>query len=300
MDYVLGFDGGGTKTECVLMDSAGKIVARSRTGPSNPVRVGVERAARQIQTAANLALQKAGIGRHQIAALGAGLGGTGQPEMKEQMRSALQQDFPDAVVSVFTDLETSLAAAGEGPVIVLVAGTGSAAIGRDSSGKIWRAGGYGTISSDEGSAYDIGRRAVSQAMKEREETGSDSSLGKAILKQHRFETWAELQEYSNRSPDEVFPRIFPTVAIAADDGDLKAREILSQAANDLSSLVATVADHIGGRDDKLFVAKTGGTVGCSIFFDDQVDAALSKLLPHVQIGRLRMSPAEAAAHAARY
>lgn len=300
MDYVLGFDGGGTKTECVLMDASGKIVARSRSGPSNPVRIGVESAAREIQTAATLALREAGVNVTEIGALGAGLAGTGQQDMKEKMRSALQQAFPDIVVSILTDLEISLAAAGEGPVIVLVVGTGSAAIGRDSNGKIWRAGGYGTASSDEGSAYDIGRRAVAQAMKERDMKGSDSSLGKKILEQLAFKSWAELQQRSNLVPDEVFPKVFPMVAAAADAGDSNAREILSQAATDLSFLVVTVANHVGRRDNDLLVAKTGGAVGRSAFFDAEVDAALRRALPQARIGGLQMAPAEAAARAARY
>ena len=300
MRYVLGFDGGGTKTECVLMDAEGKVLARSRSGPSNPFRIGVERAAQEIQIAASLALREAGIGSAEIAAIGAGLAGTSQPELKEQMQSALQKAFPGSAVTVLTDFEASLAAAGEGLVIVLVVGTGSVAVGRDSQGKIWRAGGYGTASSDEGSAYDIGRRAVAQAMKEREETGSDSDLGKAILDQLGFESWAELQQRSSLAPDDIFPQVFPVIAALADAGDSDAREILSQAATDLSSLVATVADHLGPRSAAIFLAKTGGALGRSIFFDAHLDAALLQLLPNAQIGGLRMSPAEAAARAAKY
>src|SRR6266404_2498179 len=63
VQYVLGFDGGGTKTECVLMDSGGGIVARSFSGPSNPTRVGVEAATNEIKKAAEIALLEAGVGR---------------------------------------------------------------------------------------------------------------------------------------------------------------------------------------------------------------------------------------------
>src|SRR5260370_8528415 len=135
MRYVLGLDGGGTKTECVLMDAEGRILAGGRSGPSTPFRIGVGRAAREIQMAASLALREAGIGSGEIAAIGAGLAGTTQPELKEQMRSALQQTFPGAAISVFTDFEASLAAAGEGLVIVLVLGTGSVPVVRSSHGK---------------------------------------------------------------------------------------------------------------------------------------------------------------------
>jgi glucosamine kinase len=299
MDYVLGFDGGGTKTECVLMDSSGKILARGIAGPSNPSRVGLESATGEIEKAAELCLQEGKIGRNAVEALAAGLAGTGKSEMKEGMRASLARSFPGAAVNIFTDLEMALAAAGEGPVIVLVAGTGSAAIGRDAQEQVWRTGGYGPLHSDDGSAYDIGSRAVSKAMKEREQRGMDSSLGKKILEQLGYPSWTELQERAALQPDKVFPLVFPVVAAGADEGDAEAREILVQAAGALSSLVSAVAEHAGyGRED-ILIAKTGGTVGRSRFFDEQVDAALKRVLPQARIGGLRMSVAEAAARAAK-
>ena len=300
MNYVLGFDGGGTKTECVLMDPAGKILAGSFAGPSNPSRIGVESATREIEKAADLCLQEVRVARNAVVAVGAGLAGTANPERKEGMRGSLVKAFPNAAVSIFTDLEMALAAAGEGPVIVLVAGTGSAAIGRNAEGKIWRTGGYGPLQSDDGSAYDIGSRAVARAMKEREQKGTDSSLGMKILEQLGCESWQDLQQRATQQPDSVFPLVFPVMAAAADGGDVTAREILVRAAGDLSSLVQAVAEHGGyGRED-ILVAKTGGTVGRSAFFDGQLDAALKRALPQARIGRLRMSPAEAAARAARF
>jgi glucosamine kinase len=299
MDFVLGFDGGGTKTEGVLMDATGKIIARSFSGPSNPYRVGVESATREIEKAADLCLHEARVGRDAVAAIGAGLAGTGNPELKEGMRAALAAVFPRAAVSVFTDLETALAAAGEGPVIVLVAGTGSAAIGRNAQGEIWRTGGQGPRLGDDGSAFDIGSRAVARASKEREQRETESALGRKILEQLGCASWQELQQRATLQPDNVFPLVFPVVAAAADAGDPGARAILSQAASELSALVNTVAEHSGqGRED-IMIVKTGGTVGRCAFFDAQLDEALKRVLPQAQIGGLRMSPAEAAARAAR-
>src|SRR5437763_42248 len=200
MDYVLGLDGGGTKTECVLMDPAGKILARSFSGPSNPWRVGVESATREIEKAADLSFEEAQVARNVIVALGAGLAGTGNPELKERMHASLRGAFPGAAVSIFTDLEIALAAAGEGPVIVLVAGTGSAAIGRNAQGQIWRTGGQGPRFGDDGSAFDIGSRAVARAMKERDQHGKDSILGMKILEQLDYASWPELQERATLQP----------------------------------------------------------------------------------------------------
>ncbi len=300
MRYVLGFDGGGTKTECVLTDPAGKIVARSFSGPSNPYRVGVESATREIEKAADLCLQEAGTGRNAVAALCAGLAGTGSPELKEGMRASLEAAFPGAAVSVLTDLEAALAAAGEGPVIVLVAGTGSAAIGRNAQGQIWRTGGQGPRLGDDGSAFDIGSRAVARAMGEQQRLGRNSNLGSKILEQLGYASWQELRERATAEPDNVFPLIFPVVASLADAGDATAREILLQAAGELSSLVNAVAEHSGQGREEIMIVKMGGMVGRCAFFDAQIDAALKRILPQAQIGGLQMSPAEAAARAARY
>jgi len=299
MKYVLGVDGGGTKTECVLMDPAGKTIARCFSGPSNPYRVGVESATWEIEKAADLCLQEARVTRNGVVAIGAGLAGTGNPELKEGMRVSLERAFPGAAVSILTDLETALAAAGEGPVIVLVAGTGSAAIGRNAQGEVWRTGGLGPRLGDDGSAFDIGSRAVAKAAKEREERGTDSPVGLKILEQLGYASWQELQERANAQPDQVFPMVFPIVAAAADAGDPTAREILFQAADQLSCLVSAVAEHSSMGRENFRIVKTGGTVGRCAFLDAQLDAALKRVLPAAQIGGLRMSPAEAAARAAR-
>lgn len=280
------------------MDRAGTIVSRSFSGPSNPSRIGVESAVLEIVKAAELALIQGGAGRNTVVALCAGMAGTGNAEIKERVRSSLQSVFPGVIVRVITDLEAALAAAADGAVIVLVAGTGSAAIGRDPQGQIWRAGGQGPRTGDDGSAYDIGSRAVTRAMKEREGKGTDTSLGSKILERLGYSSWVELQRRPAEQADAVFPLAFPVVAAAADAGDADAREILLQAARELSSLVSTVAEHMGYSRQSILIAKTGGTVGRSKFFDAQLDAALKQVLPLAKIGGLAMSPAEAAARIA--
>jgi len=283
-----------------LMDAAGKILARSVSEPSNPWRVGVESATREIEKAAELCLQEAGATRNAVVALGAGLAGTGKPELKEGMKASLAGAFPGAAVRIFTDLEMALAAAGEGPIIVLVAGTGSAAIGRNAQGEIWRTGGLGPRVSDDGSAFDIGSRAVERALKERQQRRTDSILGRKILEQLGCASWQELQQRATLQADSVFPAVFPVVAEAADAGNPVAREILLQAASELSALVNAVAEHSGLGRENIMLVKTGGTVGRCDFFDAQLDAALKRVLPQARIGVLQGSLAEAAAHAAKY
>ena len=80
MKLALGFDGGGTKTHCVLIDAQGHILAESRSGPSNPMRVGFGGAMASVCDGARLALQTAGVSIDDLAAICTGNAGTGQPE----------------------------------------------------------------------------------------------------------------------------------------------------------------------------------------------------------------------------
>lgn len=281
------------------MNSADQVLARTYGGPSNPSRIGVESAVRGVEESADLALRDAGLERGVIAAIGAGLAGTAKAEMREQMHAALQKCFPSAMILVQTDLETALAAAGEGSAIILVMGTGSAAFGRNAEGEIARAGGYGPASSDEGSAFDIGRQAIEVAMRERRAGGLESALGTEILATLGCEEWAVVLHRAQTMPDEIYPAIFPVIAAAADEGDATAQEILGRAAGQLAKLVGAVAARLRLGEKEFLLAKIGGTAGRSRFFDAQVDAALKSVAPGAKIEKLRISPAEAAALAAK-
>jgi N-acetylglucosamine kinase-like BadF-type ATPase len=298
MRCVLGLDGGGTKTECVLMDEARKVLARSRSGPSNPLRVGFEAALAALIESAECAIRIAQVERNSVAGLCAGLAGAGRMEAALEMRAALATTFPRTAVKVCTDLELALAATGHGPAIVLVAGTGSAAIGRDSKGLIRRAGGYGPLLGDQGSAYDIGRRAIIGALLGHDRSGADSPLGSQILTQLGSPDWVSVQDRVRVSADDVFPRVFPVVAAAADAGDEAARAILVEAAREQAALVRNLAERLALLGTPFTLVKTGGTVGCSPFFDAELDMRLREAAPRGQIKRLLHPAAESAAHLA--
>jgi N-acetylglucosamine kinase-like BadF-type ATPase len=294
MQYVLGFDGGGTKTECVLLDSQGQIRASSRSGPSNPLRTGFESAASALAEAAHSAAREAGIDVHEISAVCAGLAGVGSAQSHAEMERQLANTFPNSKLRLLTDLELSLEATGQPAAIVLVAGTGSAAIGRDANGCIARAGGHGPLLSDQGSAYDVGRLAVAAAVRERDRTGADTAIGTEILRHLKFSSWTELRDRARAAADEVFPRVFPVIAQAAERGDAHAQSLLLRAAQEVAVLADSLVERLHLRDSAIHIAKTGGMIAASKFFDAQLDAQLKKIAPRATIGLLPVTPAEAA------
>jgi len=293
MKCFLGFDGGGTKTDCVVVNDAGAIVARGQGPASNPTRIGFPAAMAALRQAADSAINATRIPL-EVAALCAGLAGTGLAENRERMEHFFRKQFPNTLVDVRMDLELPLFAMPQGAAIVLVAGTGSAAIGRDAAGVIKRKGGFGPATSDEGSAFDIGRAAREMS---RAQNASDAQheLSRQILQHLGYPNWAEVDLVSSGNPDDIFPRVFPVVAANADAGNACARSVLKSAAEKLAAMVVRLAESLNLVQQTVPLGKTGGTVGRSRYFDRAIDEELRSKIPGVVITKLSIEPAEVAA-----
>lgn len=297
--YFLGFDGGGTKTECVLADSSGTVLARAFGGPSNPLRAGFTKAWFALSETADVVLRRQKIHADDITAVCAGLGGASRAGVVNQVTSFLKRSFPSACVKVTTDLEIGLEAAfGKEKGILLIAGTGSAAFGRDADGRTARAGGRGPWFSDEGSAFDIGRAAMRAVVLAEDGRGPATDLSKRIFTWNQATNWDGLLDQASKDADAIFPRTFPLVAQLADRGDAVCREILAGAANSLASLADAVARELDWRERDLPIAKAGGVYGRSKYFDGKIDSAILEALPQARFVPVEISPAEAAARMA--
>ena len=134
-----------------------------------------------------------------------------------RLATFLENAFPEAAVKVTTDLAITLqAAVGDGEGIILVIGTGSAAYGRDARGETARAGGRGPWFSDEGSTFDVGRRAIQAIALAEEHRGPATALSKRIFEWHQSRGWDQLLDQISKNPDSVFPKTFPLVAELAE------------------------------------------------------------------------------------
>ena len=297
MRYVLGFDGGGTKTECVLMDETGAIVARSRSGASNAVNVGANASAAALAEAGKEALRSVAKSPCDIAYILAGISGAGEPAARAEIQANLKLEFPKATIVVTSDLILSLAATDEIPSLVVIAGTGSAVLGRTFPFKLARAGGFGPIIGDAGSANDIGRKTVARCFQK-------------FLNKERFLltdeicrtfncTWTQFVDLAREQPTVIFPKVFPIVAKAAESGDPSARAILSMAAANLVEQVREVVDHLQLQNTGFFLAKTGGVFEASPFLSEQFDFLLRQMACNARPGPLPRPVAESAAMLAR-
>jgi N-acetylglucosamine kinase-like BadF-type ATPase len=296
MRCVMGFDGGGTKTDCVLMDETGSILARTRSGPSNPVLVGINPAVAALVDAAEKAAAIGGATFAEVKILSGGVAGLGAARCSAEVIAELQAKFANAHVSLLSDLSMASAATGETPSVVVIAGTGSAVFGRNGAGETAREGGLGPILGDPGSAYDIGRKAVVEEWR-RMPHGATSHLQNAILERFRCD-WPQLQEKIRANSIGVLPQIFPLVTRAASEGDQGSQELLRSAGQELGALAAHVIARLRLSNEDFLLAKTGGVFNRSLFYDDPFDRSIRSAAPKARIAGLPTPVAEFAARSA--
>ncbi len=299
MHYSLGIDGGGTKTECAVLDANGKIVGEGRAGPCNPLRSSYETAFQSLRRCSVEALRNGNIKKHKITSVCAGIAGAGRRNVSRKLSVFLGQEFSGAVVSVTTDAEVALeAGVGAGPGVVLIAGTGSIAFGRNAEGETARAGGNGPWIGDEGSAFDIGRRAVIAVSRTRDCSAPVTLLSEMIPELLNCPDWDELLERIMKDPDQVFPKLFPLVVEAAEAGDSTAHEILFSSAIGLGNLAMNVIRRLGMQQKEFSLLKCGGVFAKSTALDKILDPILRSEAKKARIARLDVSPAVGAARSA--
>jgi len=245
--YYLGIDGGGSKTTCAVGDET-SLLAAVTVGPSNITRVGEAGARQALQQAICEACGAAKINPRQVLRACVGAAGAGRGEIASAVGRIVAESIPGEI-EVVGDMQIALAAAfGAGPGVIVIAGTGSIAYGRDALGRTARAGGWGFAISDEGSAHWIGRAAASAVLRaadragedrvEIERTGPAWGLFSELKKAWRVDSLQQLASTANADPD--FAVLFPAVLAAAESGDEAAGHVLAKASGELVQLAGIV------------------------------------------------------------
>ncbi|HXO86633.1 MAG TPA: BadF/BadG/BcrA/BcrD ATPase family protein, partial [Gemmatimonadales bacterium] len=201
---LLGIDCGGSHTAVVVGNRAGLVLARAE-GPGSAMRPGgAERSAAVILEVARRAATQAGATLPAMAAL-IGAAGAGRAPEQEALAAAVKTAGAAEHVAVRGDVEIALAAAfGNGPGVLVNAGTGSIAYARAADGRLFRAGGHGWQLGDEGGGYWLGRRALSAAARAQDGLGDSSTLLERLLVALGLQTFDDLIRWtSTATPAQV-------------------------------------------------------------------------------------------------
>lgn len=259
--YCIGMDGGGTKTHAIITNLKGDVLAEHVAGPSNFQIIGVEKAAETIFSLIELCCESVGCEIKNIAAVACGLTGAGRVGDQQRMAEGVKKYAASKKaklkkIIIESDARIALEGAFKGdPGIILIAGTGSIAFGKDAKGNVHRVGGWGRILGDEGSGYFLGRLGLTAVTREIDGRGEKTQLTKLIAKKFQLTDQTSIINAVYKNSFDV-ASVAPLVLAAASKRDPVCRMIVEHAAVELAEHVMVASKEI--------IASTRATVRSKI------------------------------------
>lgn len=295
--WLAGVDGGGTRTRAAVTRGDLTVLGRGEAGPSNVSSAPVADAAAAVRAAVEAAAAAAGVDVASISRIAVGLAGAESDATRAKAQRALAEAFGGDRVLLTTDARIALAGAADDPVegaaVVVIAGTGAIAFGRDGAGAHARAGGFGWLIGDEGSGAWIARRGLAAAARELDGRGRPTAIGAMLFETSGIRTAADLVAAVQRpgaTPGDLAAFV-PAVLRAARRGDAVALGILAEAADELALAAGSVIGQLGLAAAEFPVAASGGVfVGAAELLLDRFAAGVARVAPRARVSMAERPP----------
>ncbi len=291
--FVMGVDGGATKTLAAVLDLRERALHLGHGGPSNEDAVGAAAAVEALLGAADQALERAGIDSAQLGAAVLAIAGTDTENVARNVRAART----DAWLVVNDVLAAWATATGGGPGVAAIAGTGSNVFGVGGEGedsRAWRAGGWGHLLGDEGSGYWLGVQSIKAALRDREASGPATALSEAAIAffgQTSVEAVASSVYSKPLTKGEIAAFAVETARLA-EQGDAVARELYARGARELAEQITAVIRATGLADsaDSFPVGLIGSAFKAGPVFVEPLTRAIHERAPQARVEAVEMAP----------
>lgn len=289
--HVLGIDAGGTKTVCLLADEHGTVLGSGR-GPGANLQASGEL---EVEKVLHDVMEQATGGDHiRPEAICLGIAGVDRPGDADAVKGIMRRiGFKTPVIVVNDALVALTAGAGDGPGVVVIAGTGSIAYGRTRDGVAARSGGWGYLLGDEGGGFWIGRAALAAVVRQFDGRGPSTVLTELVLQHMQLGSPTELIHaiYDRGMQRLAVARIASVVQQAVERGDAVAGEIVDRATTELVAAAAAVTQRLEMRGDAFPMILSGGMFRGIPALATQVIAGLSEVAPRSDVRLLNVEPA---------
>jgi N-acetylglucosamine kinase-like BadF-type ATPase len=285
--YLLGVDGGATKTLAAVLDLEAGELRLGHAGPSNEDAVGAEAAVRALLAAADQALERADVSADRLGAAVLAIAGTDTEAIAANVRSAGM----DSWIVVNDVVGAWATATGAGPGVGVIAGTGSNVLGVGPDGRAWRAGGWGHLLGDEGSAYWFGMHSISAALHDRDASGPPTALADAVAAffgVDSVEALASLVYTKPLTKGEIAAFAVEAGRIA-ELGDAVACELYERGADCLATQISTVIEQ-AGLEGRFPVGLIGGAFKAGAVLVDPLTAAVHEWAPEAVVSLVEIAP----------
>lgn len=294
----VGIDGGGTKTQAVVINGRKEVVGEAFSGASNPLRVGIDRAINNIFAAIDRACDEAGKSRTDIVSVECGLAGVRREDLRQFARKLIVQRLGVKQVEVLTDAEIALYGTTLGKQgLVVIAGTGSVCIGQNSKGEKFSAGGWGPLAGDEGGGAGIARRALQAIAKASDGRGKATALSQVAVDYFRAGCLEDLSVaiYAPQVDNAKVAGFARYVIEAAKGGDEVAIEVLKEAGEELGLAAVAVIRKLRMEKYKFPIGIVGGIFNAGELIILPFLSFVRGVAPRAYLIRPRYQPAQAAA-----
>jgi N-acetylglucosamine kinase-like BadF-type ATPase len=285
--FVMGVDGGATKTLAAVLDLHEQTLHLGHGGSSNPDAVGADAATDSLLRATDEAIGRAGIAFEQLDGAVLAIAGTDT----EAVATHVRERRPSSWV-VVNDVVGAWAAATEArPGVGAISGTGSNVLGVGPDGRAWRAGGWGHVLGDEGSGYWLAVESIKAALCDRERSGPETALSAAVMDffdVSSVEALATLVYSKPLAKGEIAAFAVETARVAY-AGDAVARALYTRAASDIAKKVAAVIEQTG-LVGEFPVGLIGSAFKAGELFVRPLTEAIHELAPQAQVAVVETAP----------
>lgn len=287
--YLMGVDGGATKTLAAVLDLQSDELHLAHAGPSNEDAVGAKAAVEALLGAAEGAIAQAGIGPAELGGAVLAVAGTDTESIVRHVRAARSEAW-----IVVNDVVGAWATAtGAGPGVAVISGTGSNVFGVGPDARAWRAGGWGHLLGDEGSGYWLGLQSIKAALRDRESSGPETALSDAAPRFFGVQSVEALASFVYSKPltkGEIAAFATETAKLAA-QGDEVARELFRRGATELAEQITAVIHRTGLADGAPFpVGLIGSAFKAGALLVEPLSEAIHASAPQAKIDTVEMAP----------
>ena len=256
MKYLLGLDGGGTKTDMLLCMTDGTVVIRCIGGPSSLTGQTEQEVYENIRYTLNQALVDFKTEKDTIVGFYAGISGAGLKTNQDKYREMFSELLPNAEkTDVGSDAVNALSSGtGQGDGIIAIAGTGSSVFARI-DGVMHQVGGWGYLLGDEGSGFDLGRRAILSALRMMDHRGLKTSLYDACIEKSGCSMRDFVAKTYTGESKKVIASYATVLLEEAEKGDAVALQQLKLSCADMAEAIVCA-----GKDCKRKLVVMGGSI----------------------------------------
>ena len=297
MKYIIGMDGGGTKTICAISDLKGNILYKCSGGPANFLAFGVNDVSQNIFNLIGKCVQELKINFSDIKAVLIGAAGGGRRDDAEMLENGIisllkVNNIEIESIIVESDAIVALEGAFPGkPGSILIGGTGSIMFGKDKNGNTYRVGGFGRIIGDGGSGYSIGKKGLFAISRDFDGRGEHTLITELASAKFNFVSSENLIREVYKNSFDV-ASMTPVVLSAAEKNDQIALRIIDEESDELILHIESMIRKT--NQPNLDVAFIGGLISNDNIFSKSLKEKISNKIPAVNIVLPEYPPEEGA------